>query len=508
MKTKLFFALSFIFWYGQIFSQSYPIVDRIVHFDQFVKHLQNRQPNTATIRLDSIRSNNYDAVNSVFTLNSLQLFAFDSNNMNTEDSYNSWDASNSVLMQQGKTEYTYTGTGAIAEMTYYYFDFNQNALVPSQKTTYTYNTSGQLIAMVMQQYDIPSSQFVNQQKEVYTYAQTTDAKPNFVQIYQWDTVNTSWGDYQRANIIYNSNFQFTDIVMETKDNLNNTWVNSQHFTRSYDANFRLIEYIIQQWQGNAWINYSKKAVSYTPMGSYDEIIVENFSWDTPNSSWSINGKQVKQVDTNGNMMQAEYFYWDSASSQLVGSTKIVYTYNANDIEATFFSWDSQTQDWKTDNLQKDLYTYDMSITKNDLILPYTYSGNTSLSNSLFASGIPGFDNLNHKLLTKESFYRATVSDPWVPTFKQTYLYTDTAAGIDDNRQITAKVFPNPFSDNIRFEVASDTYSINVYDLNGRLLYAAELNSHASVNLSFLNKGVYIYKIQTGKGVASGQIVKK
>ena len=507
MKTKLLFILGYIFWYGQMFSQSYPIVDRIVHFDRFVQSLQSRQVN-ATIRLDSIRSNNYDAANSAYTLNSLQTFTFDSNNWNTEDSYNTWDANNNTLMQQGKTEYTYTGSGAIAEMTYYYFDFNQNALVPSQKTSYTYNASGQLIEVITQQYSIPGSQFVNQQKEVYTYAQTTDPKPTLVQIYQWDTANTSWGDFQRANITYNGNFQFTDIVMETKDNLNNTWVNSQHFTRSYDANFRLTEYIIQQWQGNAWVNYSKKSVSYTPMGSYEEIIVENFSWDTTSSLWSINGKQVKQVDTTDIIIQVEYFYWDSASSQLVGSTKIVYSYNTNDIEAAYFSWDSQTQDWKTDNLQKDLYAYDMSVAKNDLILPYNYGGNTSLTNSLFTTGIPSFDHLNHKLLNKESFYRATVSDPWVPTYKQTYLYTDTAAGIDDSRQIAAKIYPNPFNDNIHFEVASDAYSINVYDLNGRLLFAVDLNSHTSVNLSFLNKGVYIYKIQTDKGTASGQIIKK
>ncbi len=507
MKTKLFFVLSFIFFYAQMVGQSYPIVDRIVYFDQFVQSLQSRQLN-ATVRLDSIRNNNYDAVNSVYTLNSLQIFTFDSNNLNTEDSYNTWDVNNNALMQQGKTEYTYNSSGAIVDMTYYYFDLNQNAIVPSQKSLYTYNASGQLIEMITQQYDISSSQFVNQQKEVYTYTQTTDPKPTLVLIYQWDTANTSWVDFQRGTIVYNSNFQFTDIVLENKDNSNNIWINSQHFSRSYDANFRLTEYIIQQWLSNAWVNYSKKAVSYTPMGSYEEIIVENFSWDTPNSSWLINGKHIKHIDTNNNILQVEYFYWDSAVSQLIGSTKIIYTYNANDIEAAYFSWDSQTQDWTTDNLQKDIYSYDMTIAKNDLILPYIYSGNTSLTNSLFTTGIPSFDQLNHKLLTKESFYRATVSDPWTPTFKQTYLYTDTAAGIDDSRQITAKVYPNPFSDKIRFEVALDTYFLNIFDLNGRLLYASDINTNEFVNLSFLNKGVYIYKIQTEEGFASGQIIKK
>ena len=509
MKTKLFYLIAFILIGGKNLAQSNTnaFVGRIDHFDQFVQHLQNRQPNTATIRLDSITGKNYDAANSVYTLNSLQTFSFDNNNMNIEDAFNTWNNNSSSLLQQNKSEYTYTNSGMIAEIINYYYNFNANALVPSQKNLYTYNASGQLSEMVIQQYDTPSSQFVNQQKEVYTYAQTSDPKPNLVQIYQWDTANTSWADFQRGTIAYNSNFQFTDIIMENKDVSNNTWVNNQHFVRIYDTNMRLLENSIQTWQTNAWVNYNKKTISYTPMGNYEEVIEENFSWDAPNSSWKVNSKQEMHIDNNDNVLQRAYFYWDAVNNQLVGSTKSINTYNANILEVTYFSWDNQTQDWATDTTQKELYTYDMSVAKTDLILPYLYVSSSSFSNSLFSTGLPNFDDLNHKLLTKESFYRTTASDPWILSYKQIYLYTDTTAAIDNYRQITAKVYPNPFKDTIRFEVASDTYSIHIYALDGRLLYRNLQQTNVAIDVSFLTKGIYVYHIDTANGRASGQIIK-
>ncbi len=508
MKTKLLFILGCIFWYVQMFSQSNRIVDRIIHFDQFVKHLQSRQVNTATIRLDSITRKNYDAVNSVYNLSSMDIFLFDSNNLNTEYSFNIWDVNNSVLFQQGKTEYVFNASGMISSKTDYYFDSSLNVMVPSQKHLYTYNASGQVIEMLSQQYDTASSQFVNQDKEIYTYAQTTDPKPNLVNIYQWDTANATWIDDKRGTITYNSNFQFTDIIIEAKDISNNTWVNSFHYIRNYDANFRLLEHLMQQWQSNAWVNVRKKSVSYTSMANYDEIVIENFNWDSVNSSWAINDKHIEHVDSNNNILQEEYYYWDSLNSQLFGSNKLVYNYNTNDIEVDYYMWDSQTQNWSSDILSKYVFNYDMSVPKSDLILPYYLTPSGLPTDTLFETGIPAFDGLNHKLLSKEFFSRATASDPWSPVFKKIYNYTDTSVSIEDHRQITAKVYPNPFSDHIRFEVASDTYSLNLFDLNGRLLFAADLNANESVNLSFLNKGIYIYKVQTNQGVASGKIIKK
>jgi len=512
MKTKLFYLFVFILIGGknQAQSRANTLIERITHFDQFVQHLQKRQSNTATIRLDSIRGQGYDATNNVYTFSSLQTFTFDSNNINIEDAANSWDANNNVFNQQSKSVYTYNNSGMMSSATYYYFDFNTNALIPSQKIIYTYNGSNQLVEMTVQLYDAANSQFVNQQKEVYTYAQTSDPKPNLVQIYQWDTANSLWTDYQKSIITYNANFLSTDIVLQNKDIPNNTWVNNQHFMRTYDTNMRITEALIQSWQSNAWINSTKRAMSYAAMGSYEEIVTDYFTWDDTNSAWTLNGKQKTDIDNNENILQKEGYYLDTSSNQLVGSTKIVYSYTGNNIEVSFYSWDNQTQDWATDNSQKNIYTYDMSVPNTDLILPFIYtSAAISLTSNVYSYGSVNlnFNDFKYKLLTKEYFYRATAADPWVSTYKQTYLYTDTTTGIDEQPQINAKVYPNSFNHTINIEVEADSYSISIYSLDGRQLYQKIHQANDQINLSFLTKGVYIYKLKTDKGFASGQIIK-
>ncbi len=507
MKTKLFFLFSFILWAGQSIAQIDPVLDRVLHFEQFVNRLQYRQPNAATIRLDSVSYKYFNDTNNAYDLNSINTFIYDNNNFNIENINKTWSSNTNSLYVSGKSLHTYTSSGQIASSTFYDFDSNSNLIYPTIKNIYNYNNSGQLIEYITQTYDVNTSQFINYTKEVYTYAQSSDPKPNNIVIYQWDAVSATWIEDHRASIVYNSNFQFTNILVEVKDSSTNTWVNIRKFIRYYDSSMHLTEQIEQTWQNNTWQNDKKIAFSYLSFGNYDEVIRDSFNWDDTNNVWALVKKKKLRVDANNHILQTETFYWDTINNVLTGGRKTVYVYNTNFIELDYYDWDTQAQDWMNDFFSKEILTYNMNVTKNDLILPLSYSYN-SMVNDLFNTEIRSLDIFEHQLLQVERFSRILVSDPWVPFYKETYLYTDTTAAIDNEQQIMAKVFPNPFKDYLQFELDTDDYNLNIYHLDGRLLYQKNHNVKDQINLSSLPKGVYIYKLTTAKGLSTGQIIKK
>ena len=84
--------------------------------------------------------------------------------------------------------------------------------------------------------------------------------------------------------------------------------------------------------------------------------------------------------------------------------------------------------------------------------------------------------------------------------------------IDNSRNLL--VYPNPASDNIqlRFEgFVPGTYQVKVYDLLGNLVISQEMYSGESqtgdLNISTLREGMYLIRVNDGKGVASTNLLK-
>ena len=70
------------------------------------------------------------------------------------------------------------------------------------------------------------------------------------------------------------------------------------------------------------------------------------------------------------------------------------------------------------------------------------------------------------------------------------------------------IYPNPFSDNITFEV-NDEYFVKIYDLNGKVLYNSIVNqAEKTLNLQFLKKGVYQVMLINKNETINLKILKK
>lgn len=116
----------------------------------------------------------------------------------------------------------------------------------------------------------------------------------------------------------------------------------------------------------------------------------------------------------------------------------------------------------------------------------TYQTNTSsLKTITFASG---YTNL---LLQDWSTQQFTTSDVQNMRFQ---IVTDNATITGKN--ISLNVYPNPTHGIIYFKsLDTSTNQLTVYNINGTAVYSASLHSTvSSLDLSFLQQGVYILKI--------------
>lgn len=85
----------------------------------------------------------------------------------------------------------------------------------------------------------------------------------------------------------------------------------------------------------------------------------------------------------------------------------------------------------------------------------------------------------------------------------------TQLSVSDTKLVREKtVFPNPFSSELNFENISDIVSIDVLDVSGKTI-KQNLQPQPKMDLSFLNKGIYIIVLKNKNGTSFSQkIVKK
>ena len=86
----------------------------------------------------------------------------------------------------------------------------------------------------------------------------------------------------------------------------------------------------------------------------------------------------------------------------------------------------------------------------------------------------------------------------------------TAGSIVENDAVTATIFPNPANDVLNFKLNGNASAISILSLDGKVISSQEVNqSNATVNVSNLVSGIYMYQITSANGtVTTNKFVKK
>lgn len=114
------------------------------------------------------------------------------------------------------------------------------------------------------------------------------------------------------------------------------------------------------------------------------------------------------------------------------------------------------------------------------------------SNSVLDYGF--FDEYPHKGI---NYYRLKQTD-----FDGTYSYSDIIAIKNETNGVEVYYHENY----LNLSVSTESISVQVVDLAGRVVYSNEQLQKNSIDLSFLSKGIYIYRIELPTTILSDKIV--
>lgn len=85
----------------------------------------------------------------------------------------------------------------------------------------------------------------------------------------------------------------------------------------------------------------------------------------------------------------------------------------------------------------------------------------------------------------------------------------TAAGIEDQKENSFEVSPNPFQTEMALKFIENNNSVNIYDMSGKLIYSNSFDvQETSISMENINPGIYTLIITNSKGTFSQKIIKE
>lgn len=83
------------------------------------------------------------------------------------------------------------------------------------------------------------------------------------------------------------------------------------------------------------------------------------------------------------------------------------------------------------------------------------------------------------------------------------------SSIKDNDFLGYKMFPNPFKDNVHFlDWDGHLVDLKIYNVNGQMVFDAEVDTNMGLDLSTLAKGFYWVKMSNGQKFSTQMLVKE
>jgi hypothetical protein len=117
-------------------------------------------------------------------------------------------------------------------------------------------------------------------------------------------------------------------------------------------------------------------------------------------------------------------------------------------------------------------------------------------------------NQPQQISSEGTYYIYKMSDKGCSDTASVLLSHQICTGISNNDVIGIKVFPNPVAD---FLVVESEHAINgrieIFNINGTLLFESELSSRKEINLLNLASGIYFIRISSGESSSEYTITK-
>jgi hypothetical protein len=253
-------------------------------------------------------------------------------------------------------------------------------------------------------------------------------------------------------------------------------------------------------------------VEYSPMGEFKSTHFFKFEDDTIIHD-TLFYKIFESYDsTNSSWFFTEQFISENASKiflrNIYGINRILYDFNLNVGDTiTQLNMFDQEMDWKLNTI--DSIFLEKTWHKR---LVFGILGCGGCPNDIWIEGIG-------------SLYGVTTPGNVVADFSTTllcvkneteYIYTNpefnscylTTGIIEHSNDKTNIVFPNPFENYIKVNSDVNELAFSVINIMGQIVSSGDLQSNSFINLSHLDKGLYILRLKSLNDFREYKIIKK
>lgn len=237
-----------------------------------------------------------------------------SSNRITVDINQSWDSNNLIWKDSDKIIYTYNSNGQITQIENQ--TINNNSWVNNSRESYLYDIFGKIIEAELEVWGGTSYVKSDKYTNVTWHNWTGNIETSTVLSYtaqQWNTpIANQWNLSGRSSSVYGN---FGGHVTTEQTYTNSVFVNDYRYSEFYDS-------------------------KYNEIGYLDE------TWNTTTSQWETDGGDniIHTYDTNDQILETIWQYWQISSSSFVNSERKVYSdyqtitgINKNELDASSIS---------------------------------------------------------------------------------------------------------------------------------------------------------------------------
>jgi len=430
------------------------------HFSKKRQEMFNRTINEIKQKLDSTYSYNTEMAidrKSYYTYNN-------SNKVQSSVSY-SWNTPLNSWYESDRSTFDDNGN----RLSSIYLEINSETGDTSycEKSVYTFVGNNKTMRI---SYTINNGDWVNNSKSEYTY----DANNNRTSYIRYSWQDDTWKNSYKQEYTYNANNNKTlDISYYWQDN---AWIGSYKTEYTYDANNNRTLNINYSWQNNEWTNADKSEYTYDT--NNNQTLYFYYSWQ--DNTWINNSKTESTYNANNNQTSSISFNWQDDA--WINSSKNEYIYDTNNNQTSRIRSNWEDNAWV--NSSKTETVYDLAYLSSEVTTPYGNLEEYGIHNKFLS-----FTNYNWN------------NNTWEFDDKDEYYYS-TATAIEELSQEQLNIYPNPTRGIINISIPK-LEKVEVYNLSGVLVQST---NKSILDLSKQEKGIYIVKAISNKGVVSKRII--
>ncbi len=399
------------------------------------------------------------------------------------------DGSGNMLMSE-RTTNAYDARGFMKSDTTYELDTETDQLFARKILDYRFDAKGVKLMENCRSKSCEACTWQGDYGDEFVY----DAKGRLaVKISNNLTDSDTWTAGRKMEYSYDANGFLITETEYYQDTYRKQWTGLTRLEHSLDSLHRdttVLTYFFYPLD-NVWSLGNRDQLTYDADGHLIRRDITNWS----NNQWSLNGKYEYIYDTNGNRILEIHSGWSTGTKEWVPSYREEWSFDnkGNLLTQTHFEELGDNHQW-TYSVQSS-YQYDMNLRSEEVVWPFK----------------PGeFDMpFINVLCSGKLSMRVAETDTLIDFAKINLFYSPMdVLGVKSISSSTPPWLYNPTTRSLTFGASVSTSTMQLYDLQGRLVLSRQVSGNSSIPLNECSKGLYLIRLNKGKVVIQGMMMVK